>query len=337
MTTGEFENLLENLCQQLNAELERGAKFTRSSDFELAVRESASSMLGEGAVNFEPHPYVFPDIVVGDFGIEVKFTTNDTWRSVANSVFESTRDKDVKHVYIVFGKMGGKPEVSWGIYEESVIHVRTSHVPRFEVEVPPRSSSANNQKESLFQKFGIDYPSFSILPLQEKMQYVRAYARGRLKQGERLWWLEDSPDQPRSLPIQVRLFPRLEQAERRKLRAEAALLCPQIVSSGSSRKKYQDVAMFLLTYHGVIAPQTRDLFSAGSVALRANAERGGIYILRSLRDIEAEMREAAKTLEDALFEEYWKEVVAPQDRIRRWLQLADGYAKDWVPSKELFQ
>ena len=37
------------------------------------------------AVDFEPHPYAFPDIVLGKFGIEVKFTEIDTWRSVANS------------------------------------------------------------------------------------------------------------------------------------------------------------------------------------------------------------------------------------------------------------
>ena len=96
-------------------------------------------------VDFSPHPYGFPDIVLGQFGVEVKFTTNDTWRSVANSVFESFRSKEVKHIYVVFGKMGGAPEVRWGRYDECVMHVRTSHVPRFEVDL--------EAEESLFKKF----------------------------------------------------------------------------------------------------------------------------------------------------------------------------------------
>jgi hypothetical protein len=45
-----------------------------------------------------------PDIAVGEFGIEVKFTTNDTWRSIANSVFESTRNTEIIHVYIILEK-----------------------------------------------------------------------------------------------------------------------------------------------------------------------------------------------------------------------------------------
>jgi hypothetical protein len=82
---------------------------------------------------------------MGDFGVEVKFTLNDTWRSVANSVLETQRIESVKHIYIVFGKMGGIPEVRWADYEQSVIHVRTSHVPRFEVELPSEKVAGKDE------------------------------------------------------------------------------------------------------------------------------------------------------------------------------------------------
>ena len=58
--------------------------------------------------------------------------------------------------------------------------------------------------------------------------------------------------------------------------------------------------------------------------------------MRSLKDIESEMRQAAERLEDALFVEYWGASVAPPRRIREWLERADQYAKDWIPSNELF-
>ncbi|MBE3039244.1 MAG: restriction endonuclease [Chloroflexi bacterium] len=327
----EFEKLLADLCSSLTAECKERGPFEKSSVFELRVRETLEGFVKAYGyvVDFDPHPYIFPDIVLGEFGIEVKFTANDTWRSVANSVFESTRDQKVRHIYVVFGKMGGGPAVTWGKYEDCVIHVRTSHVPRFEVEMYPR--------ESLFQKMGVSYDEFSRLPIADRMVHIRKYARGRLKKGERLWWLEDNPEHGHSLPLQVRLYMGLPQEEKRQLRAEAALLCPQIVKPSRSKGKYNDATIYLLTYHGVLCPQARDLFSAGSVALRSNAERGGNYILRALSDIETEMRQAAAALEDALFVEYWGVSVPPDNRISEWLKRADKLAETWKPSRSLFR
>jgi hypothetical protein len=331
MKVEEFEVLLTALTEQLTKEVQKNEEYHKPSDFEQRVRTVLESLTKDRRikVDLSPQAQVFPDIVFGQFGIEVKVTNKDTWRSVANSVFEGTRSASVHHDYVLFGKMGGTPAVRWGRYEDCVMHVRTSHVPRFEVEMYP--------KKSLFAKFGITYSQFCSLPPEEKMQHVRSYARGRLKEGERLWWLEDGPDQEHSLPLEVRLYMGLSQTEKRRYRAEAALLCPQIVKPPRTKKKYDDASMFLLTYYGILCPQARDLFSAGSVALRSNSTRGGNYIMRALNDIESEMRHAAKTLEDDLFVEYWGVSASPKDRIAEWLKRADEYAKTWKPSKELFQ
>ena len=223
---------------------------------------------------------------MGEYGLEVKFTLNDTWRSIANSVLETQRINEVQHIYVMFGKMGGIPEVRWGEYEQSVIHVRTSHVPRFEIELP---SEKAEPKDSLF--------------LQMSIRYV---------------------------------YTNLTTEEKTRLRAEAALLCPSIVKSGRSRSKYDDMVLYLLTYHGVLCHQARDLFSAGSVANPKNDDEGGLYIERALKLIEHEMKDAASRMEDALFVEYWGESVPPELRIKRWLEMADEHATGWTPSKSLF-
>lgn len=329
MNTSHFEQLLDELCSRLTLECTAGKRFAVSKSFEDRVRKVIRSLLVQFKipVDFAPHPYSFPDIVLGRFGVEVKFTTNDTWRSVGNSVFEGFRSKDVKHIYVVFGKMGGRPEVRWGRYEECVMHVRTSHVPRFEVDI--------DAKESLFKKFGITYQQFSSLSEEGRMKYIRNYARDRLKPGERLWWLEGKPDEGHSLPMQVQLFANLTSEEKLKMRAEASLLCPQIVGSGRNRTKYIDPIMFLLTYHGILA--TRDAFSAGSAA---GPERGGIYVERALQRIQPQMLQAAEYMEGSLFKEYWGRNVPPKKRIRKWLKMADVYAKvanpPWKPSDVLF-
>lgn len=80
-----FEKLLDELCERLTQECRAGHTFGNSKAFEHRVREIAQDLLaGFGiAVDFYPHPFGFPDIVLGEFGVEVKFTVNDTWRSVA--------------------------------------------------------------------------------------------------------------------------------------------------------------------------------------------------------------------------------------------------------------
>lgn len=157
-----------------------------------------------------------------------------------------------------------------------------------------------------------------------------------MKDGERLWWLEEKAEPEHTLPIQVRLYIDLPPEEKKRLRAEAALLCPQIVGGSRVRNKYIDVALYLLTYHGVLASNTRDMFSAGSVALERDATRGGNYIKRALIEIEDEMLAASLRMEDALFVEYWGESVLPNARINKWLIRADKFAKGWIPSQELF-
>lgn len=277
MTVEKFEKILDRCCSRLTDDA-RLKCFQTSIRFENHVREVLADMTrneSDFEIDFNPHPQAFPDIAMGEFGVEVKFTLNDTWRSIANSVLETQRIDKVKYIYVVFGKMGGIPEVRWGDYEKSVIHVRTSHVPRFEVEIPNERHTA---KEPLFEQMGIHYDDFRKLDMQYKMKYIRAYAR-KIHADGRLWWIEEEENSDEhTTPMQARLYTNLSKEEKTRLRAEAAILCPDIVKSGRSRKKYDDMVLYLLTYHGVLCHQARDLFSAGSVA-NPKTITTGVYIL----------------------------------------------------------
>jgi len=330
MQKADFEHRIEQMATQLREEARR-KPFAASKQFENRVREVAQYVFSPHGVeiDFEPHPQAFPDIEIGEYGIEVKFTLNDEWRSIANSVLETNRIESVLHVYVLFGKMGGVPDVRWAEYEKSVMHVRTSHVPRFEVQI--------DAEESLFEKMGISYDDFRQLEMHKKMKHIRQYARQRLKKGERLWWLDDDAENTHALPMQARLFTELEQSEKTRLRAEAILLCPQVVKSGRARHKYDDAVLFLLTYHGVVCHQARDMFTAGSVSNPENDDEGGLYIVRMLKLMEKDMETAALRMDDALFVEYWGASVPARDRIKEWLRRADVFADGkWTPSATLF-
>ena len=329
MTGRSFEVILANAVSALSQAAQRGEQgFRTSKEFEQrvldALKEAAQGSGLEARWSF--HPHAFPDIRVNGFGVEVKHTTKDSWLSVGNSIFEGMRDEEIERIYVVFGKMGGWPEVRGARYEDCVTHVRISHAPRFVLEMVDPS-------QSLFNRIGVPYDAFRNLPPDAKMQHVRNYARSRLKPGERTWWLEEE----HTVPIEVRLYRKLPDVEKRKLRGEAALLCPQICGPWTMRGKYDDAARYLLLQHGVFCPQARDLYSAGSVALRGNPERGGHYLQRALCDIEPQMREAAERLPDSLFEEYWGEPSPRGNRLAEWLKRADSFARDWTPSACLFK
>lgn len=359
-----FHVLVQRVCDKLTEEA-KVAPFQKALEFEKRVREAAQSVANQMDresyelhtqadrkdfplnlhVDMNPPAQAFPDIVLGNVGIEVKFTESDTWRCIANSVLETNKVKSVGYIVVVYGKMGGVPEVRWAAWEKSVMHVRTSHVPRFEIEI--------GAKQSLFEMMGTTYAHFSSLDMASKMVFIRKYATSRLKTGEHLWWLDDRED-GHTLDIRAKLYTNLDDDEKLKLRAEMLLLCPQILGSGRARHKYDDAVMFMLTYHGVLVHQARDLFSAGSVAgvggkgqrkmLRCErelAEKGlqDNYMLRSLIFLESHIREAAERLEKKLFLEYWGDDVLPsvlksaESRLKYWLTLADANAIGWNPSE----
>lgn len=325
----EFESLLHRLAERLGQDVRASTAYHAPSAFQQHAFDVLRELSSGTSIAVDPtfHPHAFPDIRANGYGIEVKSTKKDSWLSVGNSVFEGMRDPDVSEIYVVFGKLGGMPSVKWGRYEERITHVRISHAPRFVLEM--------DRDAPLFAHMRVSYGEFAGLAPEEKMRHIREYSRGRMKPGERLWWLEDEQEES-GRELNVRLYMHLEQAEKIQLRAEAALLCPQVVGGPRKRTKYNDAAMYLLTVHGVFAPQTRDLFSAGSVAMRGSGRRGGNYILRALLDIQDEIREASARLDDALFQEYWGAIVPRENRIVEWLRQADGYADDWRPSEHLF-
>lgn len=325
MTREAFEELLRKTVAQLGTEVRQSTAFHSPSEFEKRVFTVMREVARGENIDISPtfHPHAFPDIRANGFGVEVKSTTKDSWLSVGNSVFEGMRDPNVTQIYVVFGKMGGMPGVMWGRYEDRITHVRISHAPRFVLEM--------DRDSSLFGKIKVPYEEFAKLAPENKMRHIREYSRGRLKEGERLWWLEDQ-DSP-GTPLEVKLYMSLEPREKVKLRAQGALLFPQIVSGSRVKDKYNDVAFFFLKYHNVFCPQTRDLYTAGSVA---GKERGGNYLLRSLMAIQAQMLEAAAQLPNELIEEYWGERVEPENRIKKWLGKADRLAKGWKPSEHLF-
>ncbi len=326
MNSQDFEKILDRAVKRMNKSANAGGPGYDSADsFERTVAAEmrvACKEAGLGSVDYTFHPSAFPDILVNGCGIEVKYTSRKTWHGTGNSIFEGMRDESAELIYIVFCR-ADVPEIRWRKYQDCIKGVRISHSPRYMIDM--------ETPESFFDELEIPYGEFIGYPTQEKMKYVRDHVKARISEHERLWWIDE--ENSHTLPLQVRLYRLLPQHKKIVMRAEAALMCPEIFKGSRQRGKYDRAALYLLTQHGVFAPQTRDLFSAGSVA---GKERGGNYLLRALQNIEPQITQAALRLDDELFVEYWGFSYPPKQRIPKWLEMADNYADDYRPSVELF-
>lgn len=78
----------------------------------------------------------FPDIVAKKFyDVEVKTTTQNHWKTIGNSVLESTRVNDVERIFMLFGKLGKPIEFRYRAYEECLSEVVVTHSPRYLIDM----------------------------------------------------------------------------------------------------------------------------------------------------------------------------------------------------------
>lgn len=292
MTLEEFEAILDQAIQTMNQQASAGMPgYADSDEFEKTVLAQLR-LSCRGVAKADPafHDSAFPDIVVNGFGVEVKFTSSSTWHGTGNSIFEGMRDKAANRVYLIYFR-SDISEARWSRYEECIKGVRISHSPRYMIDMDGGGN--------FFRNLNMTLEEFKDLEMKQKMVLVKDDVQKRLKKGERLWWFGDEQDH--TIPVNVRLYRNLPTPIQSDLRAEAALMCPEIFQGSRKRGKYDGIAVYLLTQHGVLASNVRDMFSAGSVA---GPERGGDYVLRSVKhNMQAIFRMAAK-LDDALFVEY---------------------------------
>lgn len=323
MTPEQFEERLDQVVAAIEREAgEEMDGYAAAAEFERTVlRHLGDACASDGTAKPTFHERAFPDIVVNGFGVEVKYTTRASWHGTGNSIFEGMRDEDASRIYLLYFR-ADLGEARWRRYEDCIKGVRISHSPRYMIDMDGASE--------FFGELGLSYEQFRDLELADKMAHVKGSVAKRLGAGERLWWF--GPELDHTLPVNIRLYRNLDDAAKTEMRAEAALMFPEIFKGARQAAKYDGIGVYLLNQHGVLATNLRDMFSAGSVA---GPERGGDYLLRSVRRNMAAIRAAAARLDDALFVEYWGESCPPAKRVERWFELIDRARPADPPSKRL--
>ena len=78
----------------------------------------------------------FPDIVAKQYyGIEVKTTIKNHWKTTGNSVFEGTRVDGVERIFMFFAKLADPIEFRCRPYEDVLSEVVVTHSPRYLIDM----------------------------------------------------------------------------------------------------------------------------------------------------------------------------------------------------------
>ncbi len=327
-----FLKILEISKNKLVSKLRTEKPLPNSSDFEVLVCEvmieGAKGTEFEGTIR-QTGIAAFPDIVAnGYFGVEVKMTIKDHWHSTGNSVLESLREADVQRIYIMFGKMGGEPDVKYRLYQECLPEVSVTHSPRYRIDMNLPEG------ESIFDKIGVSYDE--LRTSEDTIKQIKSYYRGLLKEGEGLWWIDEESEAPS--PV-IKQFRTLDPIDKEKFKVDCMIFFPELFKN---RANYDRAATYLVTEFGAVSASLRDEFSAGGrrEVLVARERRPVSQVLSQLRGYAPRIASQINEIDEDLLRFYWQVPSIEANRIEQWKELVDRAATSGLGAEspsEVFQ
>lgn len=272
----------------------------------------------------------FPDIVAKRFyGIEVKTTKDNHWSSTGSSVAEGTRVNGVERIYMLFGKMCDPIEFRCRPYQECLSEVVVTHSPRYLIDMELE------QGETFFDKIRMPYDEFR--KQDDPIKTIVKYYKGKLKQGERLWWMgDDNGEQPANNLI-IRIWNNLEKKERDQIIIKGYCLFPELFSE--SPDKFNRFSIWLSVGNAIVCPNVRDNFTAGgreTIVIDGETLDVPQKFHRLYNNLEA-IKETILQLDSNLISEYWECQLPINNRIETWKRLVINKNPDIKLQKILAQ
>jgi hypothetical protein len=270
----------------------------------------------------------FPDIIAKKYyGVEVKTTTQNHWKTTGNSVLETTRVEDVKRIFMLFAKLASPIEFRCRPYEEVLSEVVVTHSPRYLVDMNL------GKGQTIFDKIKISYDT-----LRKKENPIRPivdYYKNSLKPGEELWWM-DVENNSKPSNIVIRIWNNLPSAEKQELKNRAMVYFPELF--GNSSDKFSRLAIWLATREAVVCPNVRDLFTAGGkndYVINKKMYQKVPRIFLNLFDNSPSIFQTIIDTSSVELSEYWKIKTTDKTKLFDWIDLVVEYSKRIQDAKHL--
>lgn len=263
----------------------------------------------------------FPDIIAKKFyGIEVKTTSQNHWKSTGNSVLESTRVEGVERIFMLFAKLANPIEFRYRPYEEVLSEVVVTHSPRYLIDMNLGKGN------TIFDKIGISYDE-----LRKKTNPIGSivdYYKKLLRPGEELWWV-DSGDNSKPSNIVIRIWSNISLKEKLELKSRSMIYFPELF--GGSNDKFGRLAIWLITREAVVCSNIRDSFTAGGRGSFNVMDRIFINIPRIFLNLFSNINyinELIKETAAVELSEYWGIRTTDERKLLDWIDLVVMYSKE---------
>ena len=254
----------------------------------------------------------FPDIIAKKFyGIEVKTTTQNHWKTTGNSVLEGTRVENIERIFMLFAKLANPIEFRCRPYEEVLSEVVVTHSPRYLIDMNLE------QGKTIFDKINMSYDT-----LRKKENPIRPivdYYKSKLKQGEELCWMDN---QEQVGGLKLRFWNKISKEERKQLLILGMVLFPEVF--GNSQDKFNRFAFWLVSKHNIVCPNTRDPFTAGGTGdffIGSKVYNKVSRIFLNLLNSTSEIVEAIIQIPTNELSEYWEIKTTEKKKIFDWINL----------------
>ena len=330
----EFDLLLNSTISELNIHAQKSSKkvstlqgrslepYVRDVMTDLAIGtpfENSIDLIGGQK---------FPDIVAKKYyGIEVKTTTQNHWRTTGNSVLETTRVDNVERIFMLFAKLASPIEFRCRPYEEVLSEVVVTHSPRYLIDMNLE------QGKTIFDK--IQMPYDSLRKKDNPIKPIVEYYKSKLKSGEELWWIGQENDDKAS-DIVVKIWNNLSLKDRNDLKNRAMAYFPELF--GNNNDKFGRLALWLVTNESIVCPNVRDLFSAGgkgSFDIDRMIYRNIPRILLNLFDNLPQIKDTIILTPAIELSDYWRTNTTEKRKLTDWIDLVDIQAQKIRDAKHL--
>jgi hypothetical protein len=320
----EFQNLLHSTLLELNriAKTPKDWNLLKGDKLEPFIEkimiEQAVGTLFENSIECTS-AQDFPDIVAKKYyGVEVKSTTSNHWKTTGNSVLESTRKDGVERIYMLFGKLGKPIEFRCRPYEECLSEVVVTHSPRYLIDMNLPEGS------TIFDKMKIGYDE--LRKKSNPLKSVVDYYKSKLNPGQDIWWLDKGEEKASDFIIKI--WNELSSREKLALKRMGMTFFPELFSNGSD--KFGRLAIWLVTRKAIVCPNVRDLFTAGgknNITVAGKRYSDVPRIIITLVENISFIISIIKETEAAILTDHWRFKTSEKTKIEDWIKLVTLQAK----------
>ena len=321
----EFKLLLKNTIYTLNNEVGTSAhKIELLSGTKLEryaaniMNEHATGTPFENSIECTPGQS-FPDIIAKNYyGVEVKTTIKNHWKTTGNSILESSRIASVERIFMLFGKLADPAEFKFRPYEECLSEVVVTHSPRYLIDM---NLGLN---ETIFDKLQIPYDN--LRKQTNPITSIVEYYKKSLKKGDELWWMDNV--EPKTSSFIIKLWSNLTKKEQHVIRIKAFAFFPELLSN--SIDKFSRLSVWLVTSQGIVCKSLRDNFSSGGRKDLVLADGLSFSkVPKMLYNLWSDATEIIKTLKATPCEElseHWNYETNESEKVEHWIMLISQQA-----------